>query len=107
MTKVPLVRDRGTLAAIQAAGGLGHLAKMINVKSPSISGWIQVPANRVLEIERKTNGRVTRYEMRPDLYPLDDPTDPIKRGFLPDLMGMKDKPSSLSAMINTLRSRKG
>ncbi len=30
-----------------------------------------VPAERVLEIEAATEGKVTRHELRPDLYPLE------------------------------------
>lgn len=32
----------------------------------------RVPAERVLQIERATEGAVTRYEMRPDLYPIEE-----------------------------------
>jgi DNA-binding transcriptional regulator YdaS (Cro superfamily) len=97
MTKKILDRDPGVLVAINSAGGVVHLAYMLGVKSPSISGWVQVPANRVLEIEKLTEhspfGQATRYQMRPDLYPREHlkKSDPDKKGFLPDLMKVKVK----------------
>ncbi len=43
------------------------------VTQGAISQWLhgRVPAERVLHVERATHGRVTRYELRPDLYPRD------------------------------------
>lgn len=37
----------------------------------AISQWLRrgVPAERVLQLERITQGQMTRYELRPDLYP--------------------------------------
>lgn len=54
------------------------LAKALKLpgKNPSmtVSNWKErgVPAERVLDIERATKGFVTRYELRPDLYPRDN-----------------------------------
>jgi len=61
--------DPGVIAAIEAAGGVSKLAALLDIRQPSISGWKRVPAERVLEIERATEGKVTRFQMRPDLYP--------------------------------------
>jgi DNA-binding transcriptional regulator YdaS (Cro superfamily) len=33
----------------------------------------KVPAERVLSIESATDGAVTRHELRPDLYPTEQP----------------------------------
>jgi len=50
-----------------------EFADMLKLKTQgAISQWIinnRIPALRVLQIEKLTNGKITRYEMRPDLYP--------------------------------------
>lgn len=51
-------------------------AQALGIKSPSVSEWRkrgQVPHERCAEIERITNGQVTRSELRPDIWG-DDPT---------------------------------
>jgi DNA-binding transcriptional regulator YdaS (Cro superfamily) len=68
----PKHRDPGVQAAIDAADGVGNLAKLLGIKSPSVSGWSRVPADRVIEIERGLRGKVTREQMRPDLYPAEE-----------------------------------
>lgn len=57
--------------AIEAAGGLTKLADSLKVSPQVIFNWRKrgVPAERVLDVERATDGRVTRHELRPDLYP--------------------------------------
>lgn len=43
----------------------------------AVGGWCRsgrVPAERVLDVERITNGQVTRHQLRPDLYPLQNPS---------------------------------
>ena len=48
------------------------LAKKLGVAHPQVYRWAsgtRVPAERVLDIERATNGAVKRHELRPDLYP--------------------------------------
>ncbi len=52
--------------------GQRHLAKELGVSQSVISKWLvrrQIPAEYVLRIEAITMGDVTRYELRPDLYP--------------------------------------
>jgi len=64
--------------AIHHMGSQVALAKALKLpgKNPSmtVSNWKErgVPAERVLDIERATKGFVTRYELRPDLYPRDN-----------------------------------
>jgi DNA-binding transcriptional regulator YdaS (Cro superfamily) len=63
--------------AIEAVGGVTELAKRLKVSPQVINNWRSrgVPAVRVLEIERATvieeggEPRVTRHDLRPDLYP--------------------------------------
>ncbi len=55
--------------AVALAGGLTALARGLGISPQAISQWQQVPATRVLAVERATDGAVTRSELRPDLYP--------------------------------------
>lgn len=64
--------DPGKAAAIAAAGGVLRLAATLGISGASVSGWDRIPAERVLQIERALDGRCTRHEMRPDLYPAED-----------------------------------
>ena len=66
------MRDPGIAAAIEAAGGVGALARKIGIAQPSVSNWIRVPAERVIAVEAITG--VHRSMLRPDLYGA--PVDP-------------------------------
>jgi TorA maturation chaperone TorD len=63
------MRDPGLDQAIRAAGGVGALAKKIGISQPSVSNWLQTPAERVLSVEAVTG--VDRAILRPDLYAAD------------------------------------
>lgn len=67
MNKTPLEK------AIDTTGSQAALAKAIGVKPQHVWNWLhrdkQVPAEQVLPIEAATDGKVTRHELRPDLYP--------------------------------------
>lgn len=54
--------------AISAAGGVTKLAKLIGITHSAILQWDKVPPGRALDVERATESRVTRYEMRPDVF---------------------------------------
>ena len=55
--------------AKQEVGGNTGLARRLagRISPQAISQWRQVPAERVLDVERATG--VPRHELRPDLYP--------------------------------------
>ena len=63
------MRDPALERAITEAGGTAALARTINVTPQAISQWDRVPAERALAVEQATGGKVTRHELRPDLYP--------------------------------------
>lgn len=50
------------------------LAKAVKLTQSAVSFWKKngIPYKKVLILERKTKGFVTRHEMRPDLYPKDN-----------------------------------
>lgn len=73
------MRDTALERAITEAGGVVSLARAINVTSQAISQWDRVPAERVLAVEKATGGKVTRHDLRPDLYPAGS-TDAVTDG---------------------------
>lgn len=55
--------------ARKAAGGKNvDLAKLLGITESAVSQWKTVPPDRAIEIEEKTDGRVTRYDIRPDYF---------------------------------------
>lgn len=59
--------------AVQICGGQTGLAKAIggSVKQAHVWKWLRsgrVSAERALEIERATNGAVSKYDLRPDIF---------------------------------------
>lgn len=52
-------------------GGQSRLARLLNVKSPTVNQWIflrrKIPAKRCPEIERLVDGRVICEQLRPDI----------------------------------------
>jgi TorA maturation chaperone TorD len=60
------MRDSGLNEAIQAAGGVGALARKIGISQPSVSNWARVPVERVTAVEAATG--VPRAVLRPDLF---------------------------------------
>jgi len=66
-------------------GNLAALAEKLAISPQALSQWQRVPSARVLEVERITG--VSRHELRPDLYPVDD---------LPDAKDVADLTSAQS-----------
>jgi DNA-binding transcriptional regulator YdaS (Cro superfamily) len=58
--------DAGKKKAIDAAGGVRALARLLGIDNAAIVRWGKVPAERIIAIERLT--LVPREELRPDLY---------------------------------------
>ena len=58
--------------AVSIIGSQSAVARLFGIKPQAVQLWCssgRVPAERVIEIEKATNGEVTRQELRPDLYP--------------------------------------
>lgn len=63
------MNDGGLQKAREAAGGKNvDLAKLLNLTESAISQWERVPIHRAIEIEKKTAGKVTRHDLRPDIF---------------------------------------
>ncbi|MEA3641859.1 MAG: helix-turn-helix domain-containing protein [Lamprobacter sp.] len=60
-----------TIPALESVNGT-ELAKALGVSKQAVSHWrtgrYRVPAEHCREIERLTNGAVTVYELRPDVF---------------------------------------
>lgn len=65
--------------AIDLFGTQAEFAEKLQVKPMAISQWKKrgVPAERCREIERVTEGKVTRAELRPDIFGNDDVAPPV------------------------------
>lgn len=63
--------------ACELAGGQSALARLLSKPEAPVSPQVvqhwcrnnRVPAERVLAVEAAVEGQVTRYDLRPDLYP--------------------------------------
>jgi DNA-binding transcriptional regulator YdaS (Cro superfamily) len=58
--------EAGLERAINAAGSLRKLAKLLKIQPSAVRKWRNVPDHRIIEIEKKTG--VPREKLRPDLY---------------------------------------
>ena len=65
--------------AITIIGGPAAVGRLFAITSQAVSQWDIAPYNRVLELERATKGKVTRNDLRPDIYP---PENATKRIFI-------------------------
>lgn len=59
--------------AVNRVGGQQALGKLIGVSQPSIHCWISgefiISGEYAIPVEKATDGKVTRHQLRPDLYP--------------------------------------
>lgn len=57
--------------ACDLVGGMSTLAKLCDVSPPAVFKWVKknkAPANRCIQIEKATKGKVRRFELRPDVF---------------------------------------
>lgn len=54
--------------AIKIVGDQTALAKSLGVSPQAVCQWDQVPPRRVLKIEELCQGKITRHDLRPDIY---------------------------------------
>ena len=59
--------------AVKLIGNQVEVAKAFGVRQQTVSRWfhsnVGVPAAYVIPLEKMVNGKISRYELRPDLYP--------------------------------------
>jgi DNA-binding transcriptional regulator YdaS (Cro superfamily) len=57
--------------AIKKAGGLSALADKLGIRPQTVWNWQdrgKVPPDHAIAVEEATEGAVTRYELRPDIF---------------------------------------
>lgn len=60
------------LIQAMGTGGQSKLARRLGVTYQAVQQWVysgHVPASRVIACEVASDGKVTRHDLRPDLYP--------------------------------------
>ena len=67
MKQTPIERS------VAIAGGQTALARLLSVTQGRVWQWLndssaKIPAERCIAIESATNGAVTRYDLRPDIF---------------------------------------
>jgi DNA-binding transcriptional regulator YdaS (Cro superfamily) len=73
--------NEGVKLAVTAAGSRSALARSLRITRGAISQWSQVPAERVIAVEKATG--IPRHMLRPDLHPpLRKRKRPANRGAL-------------------------
>ncbi|UQN41910.1 helix-turn-helix domain-containing protein [Agarivorans sp. B2Z047] len=62
--------------AVELLGGQHGAARALETRQGSVWHWIntqkRVPANLAIKLEKATDGKVTRHQLRPDLYPSEE-----------------------------------
>ena len=64
--------------AIAEAGSAGEFAKRLGVTAQAVSLWRKggrISPERAIDIENATAGKVRRSDLRPDLWPREQPTE--------------------------------
>ncbi len=62
--------------AVKLAGGQSALARKLGVRQGNVWSWLnrskRVDENYAIPVEKAVESKVTRYELRPDLYPIEE-----------------------------------
>ena len=53
---------------VEVLGSKAAVARACEVKPQSLQNWRRIPAEYCRTLERACDGRITRYEMRPDVF---------------------------------------
>lgn len=64
------MNDTSIAKALKAVGGRkADIAALLGITPAAVSRWGDtVPVNRAIDLEQKTGGKVTRYDLRPDIF---------------------------------------
>lgn len=62
------IKIKAVADAAEIVGGATKLADILGISRPALYQWRRVPAERVLSIEKATDGKVSRERLRPDLF---------------------------------------
>lgn len=64
--------------AAKILGSKYQIAKQLGIPNPNVYQWFKgkkIPYKHVLTLEKLTEGRVKRWELRPDVYPPEEYKD--------------------------------
>jgi DNA-binding transcriptional regulator YdaS (Cro superfamily) len=70
-----MARDQNLLEAIRLAGGPGKVGGAFGITREAVQQWRRCPAERVIQLDRLIESQITRHQLRPDLYPADEPRE--------------------------------
>lgn len=62
MTTIPQLKEDPRF------GSIAELARVCNVSKQAASKWNRLPAEHCIAVEVATEGRFTRYQLRPDVF---------------------------------------
>jgi len=91
------MREDGLEQAIQAAGGVGALARALGISQPAVSNWQKIPAERVLAVAALTG--LKRSVLRPDLYPIMDETSDAHEAAIDEIDVLRSHEYNLLAVL--------
>lgn len=81
-------QEKPIAKAVRIVGSQAELARLCQTSQPRIWQCLHrnkvLPAELVLVVERATQGKVSRYELRPDLYQEASAAEPNIRSAKPD-----------------------
>lgn len=63
-----MTQEEALLKAIEACTSAAELARRLGVTDQAINQWKVAPAARVIDIETATGKKVTRFQLRPDIF---------------------------------------
>lgn len=66
--------------ACEIVGGQAEIARICDVTDQAVYKWVKKgfpPAERCISIEEATNSKVTRYELRPDVFGSEPPKQQV------------------------------
>lgn len=61
--------------AVRIAGGRSAAAAALGISRQALWKWRVAPVERVADLERLAKGKVSRYELRPDIFGQAEPTE--------------------------------
>lgn len=53
---------------IEYLGGASAVGCLLGITSQAVSQWRVIPVARALQLEKLTENKVSRYDMRPDIF---------------------------------------
>jgi len=62
------MRDAALTKALKIIGGPKRAGELLGISSQAVTQWTRCPADRVIAIEEAVGGKVSRHELRPDIF---------------------------------------